>query len=216
MKAEKLEFYHIARTDEGQQLLDSSKNLIWDNSRTNTSIRDVLSFKSTLNIGENYDRGLINGLAMILEIDKQSKWQSDPDHFIPFVDHILMALVKSNRRYMEWVLEKMRSEKYSNLPSRFNCIFLSQKEDIEKWYPAISDNFKNTPPIYRLSINGEIHYADQGFIDTDIFEHSVYEEWAEKYWKGEKMQADSTLEILFQGEIEVVEKFSTLEDFKNK
>lgn len=114
----------------------------WDHSKKNTSLIDVLNFKSSLDIGDG-SRGLINGLARILELADKGQWSPPVSQNIQLINHITTALIKTNRRYMELVLERVRKEKFVDLPSRYNCIFLSNKLDIEKWYPAISDNFTN-------------------------------------------------------------------------
>lgn len=202
-------YYHIARTEKAQNLFDPNNKIIIQETVLNQSITDILSFHSMCDFQEGKGaQGLINALYH----DKEMLIKKIPD----WPEFMLDILIKSNRRYTELIFENIRIEKYSNLPSRLNCIFLCEKCEVKKWYPAISDNYKTTPPIYEFDINGKVHKADQRWLDQDILPHGNYIQAGQKYWAGDLFDQnnETTHEILFTGELTKTKKFENIEEFE--
>ncbi len=204
-------YYHIARTEKAQIYFDSNDKIIIQENILNQSITDILSFHAMCDFKEGKGvQGLINALYH----DKAMLIKKIPD--LP--KFMLDILIKSNRRYTELIFENIRVEKYPHLPSRLNCIFLCEKNEVTKWYPAISDDFKTTPPIYEFAVNGKEHKADQRWLDQDILPHGNYIQAGQKYWAGDLFDAnnETTHEILFTGELTKTKKFANLKEFEDQ
>lgn len=204
-------YYHIARTEQAQKYFDANDKITILGNTLNPSTRDVLSFYAMCDFKEwKGPQGIINALYN----NKDMLIQQIPD----WTELMLEILVKSNRRYTELIFESIRIEKYPHLPSRLNCIFLCEKNEVKKWYLAISGGLKTTPPIYEFEINGKKHKADQRWLDQDILPHEKYIQAWYKYWNGDLFDEsnETTHEILFTGELTIRKKFKNLEEFEER
>jgi len=103
-------------------------------------------------------------------------------------------------------LEQVRVEKYPNYPSRMACLYVSKTlEEAEKWLDYFVSLGRPTFQIVKLQVNGNMFYGDA----ENCFDGKLSEKenliLAEKYWKNEDFNESSIIEMLVDGDIEVVE-----------
>ena len=106
----------------------------------------------------------------------------------------------------ELALEQVRVEKYPNYPSRMACLYVSKTlEEAEKWFDYFVSLGRPTFQIVKLKVNGNVFYGDA----EKCFDGKLSEKenliLAEKYWKNADFNENSIIEILVDGEIEVIE-----------
>lgn len=106
----------------------------------------------------------------------------------------------------ELALEKVRSKKYPDYPSRMACLYVSKTlEEAEKWFDYFVSLGRPTFQIVKLKINGNMFYGDA----EKCFDGKLTEEenliLAERYWENKNFDDDSIIEMLADGDIEVVE-----------
>lgn len=106
----------------------------------------------------------------------------------------------------ELALEQVRVEKYPNYPSRMACLYVSKTlGDAEKWFDYFVSLGRPTFQIVKLQVNGNMFYGDA----ENCFDGKLSEKenliLAEKYWKNEDFNESSIIEMLVDGDIEVVE-----------
>ena len=106
----------------------------------------------------------------------------------------------------ELALEQVRVEKYPNYPSRMACLYVSKTlEEAEKWLDYFVSLGRPTFQIVKLQVNGNMFYVDA----ENCFDGKLSEKenliLAEKYWKNEDFNESSIIEMLVDGDIEVVE-----------
>lgn len=106
----------------------------------------------------------------------------------------------------ELALEQVRVEKYPNYPSRMACLYVSKTlEEAEKWLDYFVSLGRPTFQIVKLQVNGNMFYGDA----ENCFDGKLSEKGnlilAEKYWKNEDFNESSIIEMLVDGDIEVVE-----------
>ena len=106
----------------------------------------------------------------------------------------------------ELALEQVRVEKYPNYPSRMACLYVSKTlEEAEKWFDYFVSLGRPTFQIVKLQVNGNMFYGDA----ENCFDGKLSEKenliLAEKYWKNEDFNESSIIEMLVDGDIEVVE-----------
>lgn len=106
----------------------------------------------------------------------------------------------------ELALEQVRVEKYPNYPSRMACLYVSKTlEEAEKWLDYFVSLGRPTFQIVKLQVNGNMFYGDA----ENCFDGKLSEKenliLAEKYWKNEDFNESSIIEMLVDGDIEVVE-----------
>ena len=106
----------------------------------------------------------------------------------------------------ELALEQVRVEKYPNYPSRLACLYVSKTlEEAEKWFDYFVSLGRPTFQIVKLQVNGNMFYGDA----ENCFDGKLSEKenliLAEKYWKNEDFNESSIIEMLVDGDIEVVE-----------
>lgn len=106
----------------------------------------------------------------------------------------------------ELALEQVRVEKYPNYPSRMACLYVSKTlEEAEKWFDYFVSLGRPTFQIVKLQVNGNMFYGNA----EKCFDGKLSEKGnlilAEKYWKNEDFNESSIIEMLVDGDIEVVE-----------
>lgn len=106
----------------------------------------------------------------------------------------------------ELALEQVRVEKYPNYPSRMACLYVSKTlEEAEKWLDYFVSLGRPTFQIVKLQVNGNMFYGDA----ENCFDGKLSEKenliLAEKYWKNEDFNESAIIEMLVDGDIEVVE-----------
>lgn len=106
----------------------------------------------------------------------------------------------------ELALEKVRIEKFPNYPSRMACLYVSKTlEEAEKWFDYFVSLGRPTFQIVKLKVNGNMFYGDA----EKCFDGKLSEKesliLAEKYWENKDCDETSIVEMLVDGDIEVVE-----------
>ena len=106
----------------------------------------------------------------------------------------------------ELALEKVRINKYPNYPSRMACLYVSKTlKEAEKWFDYFAALGRPTFQIVKLKVQGNVFYGDA----AKCFDGKLTEKdnliLAEKYWKNDDFDELSVLEMLVDGDLEVVE-----------
>lgn len=106
----------------------------------------------------------------------------------------------------ELALEKIRANKYPDYPSRMACLYVSKTlEEAEKWFDYFISLGRATFQIVKLRVNGNVFCGDA----EKCFDGKLTETenliLAEKYWQNKNFNASSIVEMLVDGEIEVIE-----------
>lgn len=113
----------------------------------------------------------------------------------------------------EIALEKVRQEKFPELPSRFYCMYLSEyKEDALKNIDImVNKNLNKKYQAVTVKLNGQIFCVKDFGIGRLGLSFNEYKKLAEKYWSQDQNSKTKSKEILFIGEAEIVE---ILKEFK--
>lgn len=106
----------------------------------------------------------------------------------------------------ELALEKVRLRKHPSYPSRMACLYVSKTlEEAIKWFDYFVNLGRPTFQIVKLRVNGNVFYGDaEKCFDgklTEIENLSL----AEKYWENKTFDNSSIIEMLVDGDIEVIE-----------
>lgn len=106
----------------------------------------------------------------------------------------------------ELALEKVRLRKHPSYPSRMACLYVSKTlEEAKKWFDYFVNLGRPTFQIVKLRVNGNVFYGDaEKCFDgklTEIENLSI----AEKYWENKTFDNSSIIEMLVDGDIEVIE-----------
>ncbi len=106
----------------------------------------------------------------------------------------------------ELALEKVRVNKYSNFPSRMACLYVSKTlEEAEKRFDYFVDLGRPTFQIVKLKVNGNVFYGDAEKCFAGRLTKKENLVLVEKYWENQNFNKSSILEMLVDGDIEVVE-----------
>lgn len=106
----------------------------------------------------------------------------------------------------ELALEKVRMDKYPNFPSRLACLYVSKTlEEAEEWFNYFVGLGRPTFQIVKLKVNGNVFYGDA----ENCFDGRLNEQenlmLADQYWNNKSFNNNSIIEMLVDGDIEVVE-----------
>ena len=128
--------------------------------------------------------------------------------FRKLIEHFSKSEEKEfiNKQLGEITFEYIRLKEFSsdNLPSRFDCIYLFNDENIGDW----GDVSVGNGVIYRMeSVNtNKMFVADAKW--KELGTHKSLSEridYARKYWNGEHTD-NSKMEVLFCGELKIIDK----------
>lgn len=105
----------------------------------------------------------------------------------------------------ELALEKIRVNRYPDYPSRMACLYVSKTlEEAETWFKYFVDLGRPTFQIVKLKIKGNVFYGNA----ENCFDGRLTEKenllLAERYWENQNFNKSSILEMLVDGDIEVV------------
>lgn len=125
-------------------------------------------------------------------------------HVISLLKQTFHSLAQSRKMLRELIFEDYRKKHFPELPSRQFCFWLTDKEHLESWWTEFNENENKI--IYKVSVTGNLFYADGSFIQMDIFKFTDFEELANQYWSGQlNSKTDLTQkEIIFEGQIKVL------------
>lgn len=106
----------------------------------------------------------------------------------------------------EYIFENERLQINPELPSRFTCLFLTDKEGIEFWKARLLTNPNQQPyTIYELSVSGRIHKANQQYVELNTKSQEYNHQLAREYWGGVNADKEGS-EYLFAGDIQVINR----------
>lgn len=106
----------------------------------------------------------------------------------------------------ELALEKIRVDQYPEYPSRMACLYVSKTvQEAEKWFEYFVSLGRPTFQIVKLKVDGNVFLGDA----EKCFDGRLTEEenliLAEKYWENKDFDESSVIEMLVDGNLEVVE-----------
>ena len=106
-------------------------------------------------------------------------------------------------RNRELALEKVRQKYYPELLSRFNSIWLCDKEQLEYWKRI----FKEGAKLYEVSVTGEIFETNEVLLPKMTANYNNMMKQAHDYWNAEySIQDKETCEYLFKGKIKILKE----------
>ncbi|MEK3917222.1 DUF2441 domain-containing protein [Paenibacillus sp. FSL H7-0331] len=101
------------------------------------------------------------------ELDFKSEFMRLRNKQLDQIDiHYLEDMSGEWREYItktrEYIFEIERIQINSNLPSRFRCLFVTDLNGLTYWKPLLGNT--QNPTIYKLSLSGRIHKANEKFV----------------------------------------------------
>lgn len=187
MKVNKEIFYHA----------NSGKELV---------VGDVLVFNTNTH-NKMYDE-VYNNEYKLNKIDANelliNKKRND-DTNLSIDEFLLVFKTINNDAFVlrELALEEVRKNKYSNYPSRLNCLYVTKdKEDAIYWSNILKRNNKECKQILTLELTGELFVGDGSLMKRLNISYQKQLEMAEEYWNSKPV---SNPEYLFYGEAKVVD-----------
>ena len=120
---------------------------------------------------------------------------------IPQLKEFLIHGKYSSELLKEYIFENVRFERFSDLPSRKNCMFLFDKSvDPIEYSKTLNFNIKNYSLI-EIQIDetkSKYHFADMKLLDCNSFLHDDIVNNAIQYWEGTD-ESNCFHEVLFEG-----------------
>ncbi len=158
-----------------------------------------------MHIGQNivFDNNHHNGVWQRVneKLDIVNEIYNNPDKYmnVELEHHTSVAL-------RELALEKVRIKKYPDYPSRMACLYVSKTlEEAENWFNYFISLGRPTFQIVKLKIKGNVFYGDA----EKCFDGRLTEKenlfLAEEYWDNKDFDESSIIEMLVDGDIEVIE-----------
>lgn len=107
----------------------------------------------------------------------------------------------------EFALEEVRKQQFPHLPSRFRCMFLSEDADtcLHNLQGFIDRGAGTNLQAIKVKVNGEAHFVKDYGVSRLGLSFNEYKNEAIKYWSQDQHSTSATKEILFIGDVEIVE-----------
>ena len=117
------------------------------------------------------------------------------------------GLAESDFVIRELAVEKVRHEKFPNYPSRFACMFLSdsREEVLKNIKTFYKKGYGTCFQAVAVKLNGKLFTVKEFPMPRGGYSYGEYLNLAEKYWSQNENSQETTKEILFEGEAEIVE-----------
>ena len=123
------------------------------------------------------------------------------------MNQIQAYLYNSKLNTRELILEQIRLQNYSNLPSRFNCIWLCDEECISTWLYLINsgEDFNIFEVEVGMSDNDNIFQSSSSLLPKLSSTNGQMFEQAKLYWNPseEFLEEKNDLEYLYTGNVRV-------------
>ncbi|MCD1257664.1 DUF2441 domain-containing protein [Paenibacillus athensensis] len=186
------EYYHIQR------------NKRWGD-RDNWNVGDVIEIGKIQNkfMESRYSTDYkidpeLNFESVILKLQGKPLDKMDR-RFLQDISNVWREYITKTREY---IFEYERVRINNKLPSRFRCLFVTDKEGIKYWLPLLGN--ADEASIYKLALTGIIHKTNEKFVRLNTNSQEFNHEQARKYWAGEDAEQQG-YEYLFEGKVKVLD-----------
>lgn len=107
----------------------------------------------------------------------------------------------------EFALEEVRRQQFPHLPSRFRCMFLSEDADtcLHNLQGFINRGAGSNLQAIKVRVNGEAHFVKDYGVSRLGLSFNEYKNEALKYWSQDQHSTSATKEILFTGDVEILD-----------
>ncbi len=125
--------------------------------------------------------------------------------------NLLLDMSKALSNYdfimREFAMEEVRKQQFPKLPSRFKCMFLSEDADtcLHNLQGFINRGAGSNLQAIKVRVNGEAHFVKDYGVSRLGLSFNEYKNEAIKYWSQDQHSTSATKEILFTGDVEIVE-----------
>ena len=104
----------------------------------------------------------------------------------------------------EYEFEEIRRVEFPQLPSRRNCVWITDHNGAEYWRTRLVG--RDNPRLFRVRALGEMHTAHDGHLSVEPQSIQALQAAARAYWRGEKHPEKGCFEILLNGEMTILEE----------
>ena len=203
------EFYHIHRIGNHSLIWTVGTRINWVQKRPN------LFFEYYSLNGLFFNDGSGQSLPFRQAIDRFLR--ASPEYKLVNYENLIRAasdVTKSQCMFIrEIIFEEVRKNYFPQLPSRLYCIWVCKEDAVHFWWNTLKNNSQK---ILKLKLTGTLHKANEVHLIADTFKHDDLRAKAFEYWTGMNDNIGTHTEILFEGIIDVVEEYLTLDDFNEK
>lgn len=175
--------YHISR-DNNWKIGD----VIIAGEKENEFWKKCKDFSPVVNVNEES--------ISLFEMFNRCKTFDVTENNVNFLYQHLKGISKEVAFYIrEQVFEKVRSEYFSDLPSRQKCLWLTDIKSLDYWKTMSNDRRS----LLTLELNGNVFCGDDCWLTANTFSSVEYEKRALHYWNGEHSKMP-IMEFLFYGQ----------------
>ena len=195
------EMYHFHNNKAYNELWVPNNEIIVDDNFKTFYLRILKNYSSAVNTTnggkESFDRIIKN----YLEKDQ------DKETYIKLLKEAESIIRGINICKRELALERIREDKYPNLPSRAHSIWLCDESGIHFWEDQLSNGGKIKLDLYKVSVTGTLFKSSDRFLPNDSSDYETNLEEAEKYWNPKfEIEEDEKAEYLFQGKLKILKR----------
>ncbi len=200
------EYFHIQRSDSPHQWSVGQKKLIGNDYNEFFNIYYDIRIVYQGQRESHPIYGLIDHILKVRKGEMERIDDIDPPLYeepYRLLENAHLALREYTMLMRELVFEQVRNENviFRNYPSRLKCIWvIPDEESLTFWKTRLQGK------IFRLRLSGKSFRGSSQFLTNDTFSINKYRSNASLYWAGIKGPESKQDEVLFEGEVEVIEE----------
>lgn len=195
----KKEMYHFNNSEKRKNLWVAGNTI-----NTNNYVSD--SWKSGLEFDAKLQFNSLGYFPFFSIIDAFLEKKQTSETYIQMLEESSRLLKCYSQLQRELILENIRKQYYSKLPSRLNSIYLCDSNQLEYWKEKLTIENVNLE-LFKVEVTGKIFKSNDSLLPKNGESYIVMKEQAKKYWEVDLTNLnDQKSEYLLQGKIKILEK----------
>lgn len=195
MKINNEVFYHIHTIGGGYDSLWAPGN---EFKVGNTKRNKFIEYFDTARIGVEFEKGRTVPMSSAINKFLNLPIETQREQFPICLQQAAKAIKEMGTFIRETIFEEIRRNEFPTLPSRMQCIWVCEEEDIQYWSDKLHAGEK---AIFKISLTGVMHRANPENLVSDSIEHNLLREHARQYWKANDLENTPAHEVLFEGDV---------------
>lgn len=198
MFVEDKKMYHIHTLNKYDELwIPGNTIVVDDNFKSYFRQMDEITMAGVLNQNEEIV-SMDFVMRNFLQREKVSKKE-----YKDLIEHAANILHDMTIKEREGILEWVRQQSYSHLPSRTSSIWLTDEKNLEFW----KEQLNREQEVFIVSATGNIFKSADRLLPSRVTTQPEMIEQSKAYWEANDLKDDDNIEYLFQGKLKLLRRF---------
>jgi hypothetical protein len=204
-----MKLYHIHRNNNYDDLYYEGNTLVFGktpNQMYSWFLSESSDYDERIEIEDDKTICYHRDLADVLDIDVINKMSDEEKKNLVKKLHAYVQNTKINFR--EMILEEVRLKSFPTRPSRYTCMWLTDKDGIDEWYKKLHRPSDGEYKIFEVEADGNIFLSSSLLLPHTSFPHEKMYGCAYRYWNPDdrSLKVIESREYLLEGQARLVKR----------